>query len=74
MSTYNFQDTATEALEAKREHRKDLSRSADDLISKLTRFKGVYDTLYSLSTTDEQAVLDAKFNEFKLDAKTALGL
>ena len=74
MSTYNFRDTVSEALETKQEHRKDLSRSADDLISKLTKFKGVYDTLYSLSTTDEQAALDVKFNEFKLDAKTALGL
>ena len=74
MSTYNFQDTATEALEAKREHRKDLSRSAGDIISKLTRFKGVYDTIYALSSVDEKAALDAKFNEFKLDAKNALGL
>ena len=74
MPNYDFTDATEAALDTKKGYRKELSQQSGQIVSQLASFKGKFDTLYALSTASEKAVLTAKFNEFKLDAKTALGL
>ena len=74
MPSYDFADAVEAALDEKKGYRKELTQQSGQIVSQLTVFKGKFDTLYALSTAAEQAVLDTKFNAFKLDAKNALGL
>ena len=74
MANHNFNDEAAAAIESKTSYRKELSQQSGSLVSQLAKFKGTFDTLYALSTVEEQTFLDTKFNAFKLDAKNALGL
>ena len=74
MPNYDFSDATEANIDLKKGYRKELSQSAGSLVANLTVFKGKFDALYTLSTVEEQAILTAKFNTFKLDAKTALGL
>ena len=74
MATHDFTDPTEAVAAAKKSYREELSRDAGRLVSQLADFKNKYDTLYSLSTTEQQATLTSKFTAFKVDAKAALGL
>lgn len=74
MANHDFQDVDETLAETKKAYRKELTQEAGRLVAQLAAFKGKYDALYALSTAGQQANLTTKFNEFKLDAKNALGL
>lgn len=74
MANHDFQDANETLAETKKSYRKELTQESGRLVSQLAAFKAKYDTLYSMSTAPQQANLTTKFNEFKLDAKNALGL
>mgnify|MGYP003656030287 CR=1 FL=1 len=68
MATHDFTDPIEEVADSKQAYRKQLSQQSGQFISQLATFKGTFDALYALSTTAEQATLDAKFTAFKIDA------
>ncbi len=74
MANHDFTDPIQEEIVTKRDYRKQLTQQSGQLVSQLTVFKSTFDTLHSMSTEEEQVILDAKFLEFKLDAKKAIGL
>ncbi len=74
MANHDFTDPIQEEIVTKRDYRKQLTQQSGQLVSQLTVFKSTFDTLHSMSTTEEQVILDTKFTEFKLDAKNAIGL
>ena len=74
MADYDFRDAGEVVIEERHEYKKQLSRDASSLISKLEAFKGTFDTVYASSTESQKANLDTAFLNFKRDAKTALGL
>jgi len=74
MANHDFTDPIQAEIDTKHGYRKQLSQQSGQLVSQLASFKGMFDTLYAMSTTGEKATLDAKFLEFKLDARNALGL
>ena len=74
MANHDFQDADETVAETKKSYRKELTQESGRLVSQLAAFKAKYDTLYGLSTVDQQANLTTKLNEFKLDAKNALGI
>lgn len=74
MATHDFSDAIADAIDTRQSHRKLLSQQSGQLVSQLANFKAIFDELRSMSTPTQQAFLDTKISEFKLDAKAALGL
>ena len=74
MANHDFTDPIQAEKKTKQGYREQLSQQSGQLVSQLESFKGMFDTLHTMSTSGEKATLDAKFLEFKLDAKNALGL
>lgn len=74
MANHDFEEATQKEADTKQSYRKELSQESGRIISQLAAFKGKFDTLYALSTTEQKVNLDAKFLAFKLDAKDAIGL